>query len=77
MHTGQFIFHEAHEEVEDEIYFLHVEGVEGEKQVTIHQIGKCYEGLELVLAMQEQSAGHIGHALHVALVRSQHRISCK
>lgn len=38
MHFGQLLLHEGHEQVEDNVHLLHVERVEVEQQVSVHQI---------------------------------------
>ena len=75
MQFWQLLPHEVHEDVEDDVDLFHVKAVEGEEEVSIHQVreaGKCF--LLLAFIMNEDGASHITHALNIAKVWPEHRV---
>jgi hypothetical protein len=38
--------------MEDDVYFFHVEGVEIEEKISVHQIGKASKSFNLTLTME-------------------------
>lgn len=71
----QLVSHEVHEDVEGDVDLFHVKAVEGEEEVSIHQVREASEGiLLLAFIMNEDGASHIAHALNIAKVWSEHRV---
>ena len=75
MQFWQLVPHEVHEDVEDDVDLFHVKAVEGEEEVSIHQVREAGEGiLLLAFIMNEDGASHIAHALNIAKVWPEHRV---
>lgn len=62
--------------MEHNVNSLHVKGIEGEEIVSVHHIREASECLLLIaFNVQEYGASHVAHALDVADVRPEKRVS--
>jgi len=65
--------HQAHEYVEHNVDFRHIETVKCEQHVLVQQVRKSLERSILITQMNQQGASHIRHSLHVTQVSPKHR----
>ena len=56
--------------MEDDVDLFHVERVEVEEQVSVHEVSEAPERLELARCVQQHTRRHVRHSLHITQVGS-------